>query len=55
MVNQHRRWLTDAGVRVASDVPVEISPLWALDAEGVAARSDLPKTINQPSYLRDAP
>ena len=45
MVAQHRRWLEAAGTRVAEDVPVEISPLWALDAEGVAARTDRPATI----------
>lgn len=52
MCDQHRRWLVAAGVKVAGDLPVEISPLWALDAAGVAARSDLPTTINDPKYLR---
>jgi hypothetical protein len=32
-------------------VPVEISPLWALDAAGVAARSDKPASITKPTYL----
>jgi UDP-N-acetylglucosamine/UDP-N-acetylgalactosamine diphosphorylase len=54
MVAQHRRWLEAAGTRVADGVAVEISPLWALDAEGVAARTDRPKTIDKPTYLRDA-
>ena len=37
MIDQHRHWLEAAGTRVAEGVAVEISPLWALDAEGVAA------------------
>jgi UDP-N-acetylglucosamine/UDP-N-acetylgalactosamine diphosphorylase len=52
MIDQHRRWLTAAGVRVADGVPVEISPLWALDAQAVAERTDLPQTIDRPTYLR---
>ncbi len=52
MIAQHRRWLATAGVSVAEGVPVEISPLWALDGPGVVGRSDRPKSINQPTYLR---
>ena len=52
MVDQHRRWLEQAGVKTADGVPVEISPLWALDAAGVAARADRPPSINEPTYLR---
>jgi UDP-N-acetylglucosamine/UDP-N-acetylgalactosamine diphosphorylase len=51
MVAKHRQWLEAAGTRVAADVPVEISPLWALDAPGVAARPDRPATIDEPTYL----
>lgn len=51
MVAQHRSWLEAAGTRVASGVPVEISPLWALDAQGVAARTDRPARIDGPTYL----
>jgi UDP-N-acetylglucosamine/UDP-N-acetylgalactosamine diphosphorylase len=54
MVAQHRRWLEAAGTRVTEGVPVEISPLWALDAEAVAARADRPKTIDTATYLCDA-
>ena len=35
MIDQHRSWLEAAGTRVAEGRAVEISPLWALDAEGV--------------------
>jgi UDP-N-acetylglucosamine/UDP-N-acetylgalactosamine diphosphorylase len=54
IVEQHRRWLREAGTYVAEGVSVEISPLWALDAAGVAARKDRPKRIDQSIYLRDA-
>ena len=52
MVAQHRKWLEAAGTRVAEDVPVEISPLWALDAAGVAERKDRPQRIDKSTYLR---
>jgi UDP-N-acetylglucosamine/UDP-N-acetylgalactosamine diphosphorylase len=52
MVAQHRRWLESAGTRVAEDVPVEISPLWALDATGVAERNDRPNAIQVATYLK---
>ncbi len=51
MMNQHRQWLQDAGTPVADGVSVEISPLWALDAEGVAARKDRPKRVDGACYL----
>lgn len=51
MVQQHREWLTKAGTRVAEKTAVEISPLWALDAEGVAARHDRPSVVRSPTYL----
>jgi UDP-N-acetylglucosamine/UDP-N-acetylgalactosamine diphosphorylase len=51
MIKQHRGWLKAAGSRVVNDVPVEISPLWALDAEGVAARQDRPAVVKAPTYL----
>ncbi len=54
MVAQHRGWLGAAGTRVADGVAVEISPLWALDAEGVAERADRPQSIDKPTYLNDA-
>jgi UDP-N-acetylglucosamine/UDP-N-acetylgalactosamine diphosphorylase len=50
---QHRNWLEAAGTRVADGVAVEISPLWGMDAEGVAARKDRPQSIDRPTYLAD--
>jgi UDP-N-acetylglucosamine/UDP-N-acetylgalactosamine diphosphorylase len=52
MSAQHRKWLEAAGTRVAKDAVVEISPLWALDAEGVVERNDRPKLIERATYLR---
>jgi UDP-N-acetylglucosamine/UDP-N-acetylgalactosamine diphosphorylase len=54
MAKQQREWLEAAGTKVADDVVVEISPLWAIDAEGVAARADRPQRIDKSTYLRDA-
>ena len=51
LIAQHSKWLKAAGTQVAKGTAVEISPLWALDAEAVAARSDRPTTINKPTYL----
>lgn len=51
MIRLHRRWLEAAGAQIADGTPVEISPLWALDAEQVAERLELPCTISQPTFL----
>jgi UDP-N-acetylglucosamine/UDP-N-acetylgalactosamine diphosphorylase len=53
MIAQHRKWLEAAGTRIAEGVSVEISPLWALDAEGVAVRVDRPSIIDHPTYMRE--
>jgi UDP-N-acetylglucosamine/UDP-N-acetylgalactosamine diphosphorylase len=53
IMDQHGRWLRAAGVRVPAGVPVEISPLWALDEESVAARRDLPRSIEKSTYLSE--
>lgn len=52
MIAQHRKWLAASGTKVGNGVAVEISPLWALDAEGVAARADRPHLIDSATYLR---
>ena len=51
MMAQHRKWLRAAGTKISDDVPVEVGPLWALDAEAVASRSDRPASIDSPTYL----
>jgi UDP-N-acetylglucosamine/UDP-N-acetylgalactosamine diphosphorylase len=53
MINQHRRWLESAGAQVAADAAVEISPLWALDAEAVAERIEPGMVIDEAIYLAE--
>jgi UDP-N-acetylglucosamine/UDP-N-acetylgalactosamine diphosphorylase len=53
MIDLHTSWLRSAGTRVVDGVQVEISPLWALDAEDVAAREDRPREISVATYLRE--
>ncbi len=47
----HRNWLRRAGAEVGDDVVVEISPLWALDAEELAAKLPPGTRITEPTYL----
>ncbi len=51
MIAQHRKWLEAAGTHVADGVPVEISPLWALDATSVAKNTRRPSSVDAPTYL----
>jgi UDP-N-acetylglucosamine/UDP-N-acetylgalactosamine diphosphorylase len=51
MIELHSGWLRAAGTRVAEGAAVEIGPLWALDAEGVAARADRPAAVARPTYF----
>ncbi|MGL4512987.1 MAG: UTP--glucose-1-phosphate uridylyltransferase, partial [Lacipirellulaceae bacterium] len=53
LVAQHLGWLEGAGVAVPAGAQVEISPLWGLDAEGVAERAAQGAVvIDGPTYLR---
>ncbi len=52
MVNQHRGWLQAAGASVAEGVPVEISPLWGLDARGVKEKA-AGLVIKEATYLKE--
>lgn len=54
MVALYTEWLVRAGAEVDAGVAVEISPLWALDAEEVARRLPAPCRISQPTYFADA-
>ncbi len=47
----HRGWLREAGVEVGEDVPVEIDPLYALDAEELKAKVRPGTRIEQPTYF----
>jgi UDP-N-acetylglucosamine/UDP-N-acetylgalactosamine diphosphorylase len=55
--NQAAQWLEKAGVKVPrlasgdAAVPLEISPLFALDAEELAAKVDRTLQISGPTYL----
>jgi UDP-N-acetylglucosamine/UDP-N-acetylgalactosamine diphosphorylase len=44
-------WLRSAGVAIAENAPVEISPLYALDAEQLAAKIDRSRQFHPPLYL----
>jgi len=44
-------WLRTAGAQVPDDLPVEISPLYALDAEDVARKFDASRKFDGPVYL----
>jgi len=46
----HRGWLRQAGVEVADDVPVEISPLFALDAEELRTKLQPGERITSSTY-----
>ncbi len=50
--NQAARWLRQAGVSVKAGVPLEISPLFALDAEELARKVNRNLRIEGPTYLQ---
>ena len=51
MCDQYRRWLTAAGATVADAAQIEISPLFALDAAGVAQIVKSGQQFNNSEYL----
>ena len=51
MAALHRSWLRRAGVDVADGVDVEISPLWALDADELAGRTRPGTRVSKPMYF----
>jgi UDP-N-acetylglucosamine/UDP-N-acetylgalactosamine diphosphorylase len=51
LVALHSQWLRQAGAEVAEGVDVEISPLWALDAEEVARKLPRAARIAKPTYF----
>jgi UDP-N-acetylglucosamine/UDP-N-acetylgalactosamine diphosphorylase len=51
MMALHREWLQQAGAHVADGVQVEISPLFALDADQLALRLDPGATITKDIYF----
>lgn len=53
LADKHRRWLVQAGARVEPDVPVEIHPLFALDADELRAKLPEGYRIDSACYLSD--
>jgi UDP-N-acetylglucosamine/UDP-N-acetylgalactosamine diphosphorylase len=51
MAAWHCAWLRSAGVEVADGVPVEINPLFAMDAEELAAKIPPGTKIVGPTYF----
>jgi UDP-N-acetylglucosamine/UDP-N-acetylgalactosamine diphosphorylase len=51
MIALHTEWLKAAGAEVAPGVPVEISPLWALDADDLKAKIAESPKITEPTFL----
>jgi len=52
MVEEHRRWLTAAGVEVSEGVAVEISPLYALDEGELCDKLPPDTRVTQPRVFR---
>lgn len=51
MIKLHRQWLEAAGADVAEGIPVEISPLYALDEGEVKEKAAGRREILSPTYL----
>lgn len=54
MVALHGEWLRQAGVEVAPGVDVEISPLFALDAEELAEKIEPATRVTEPTYFHES-
>jgi UDP-N-acetylglucosamine/UDP-N-acetylgalactosamine diphosphorylase len=51
MIAQHARWLKQAGAEVSEGVPVEISPLLALDIDELAQKIPPGTRVTKPTYF----
>lgn len=51
MMELHRRWLRQAVVKIADDVPVEINPLWASTVSEIRAQLKPGTEIRDPTYF----
>ena len=51
MIAEHREWLRAAGCRVQAGVPVEISPLFAQDAQEAAIKVKPGLVVTRPQYF----
>jgi len=52
LLSLHRAWLRTAGAQVDDATPIEISPLFALDAEEVRAKIKPGTRFAEPTYLK---
>jgi hypothetical protein len=52
MVELHRQWLQSAGAKIAEHVSLEVSPVFALDADEARLKIKPGTVIDQPTYLR---
>ena len=52
MIALHRQWLEKAGAKVAPNIAVEISPLFALDADESASKLDPNTAVTTARYFR---
>jgi UDP-N-acetylglucosamine/UDP-N-acetylgalactosamine diphosphorylase len=48
----HREWLSSVGVQIAPQTPIEISPLFALDAAELRQKIKPGTRFDEPTYLR---
>lgn len=53
MSRRHAEWLAQAGLPARDGVPVEISPLYALDAEELSRKLDRTRDFTGPIYLEE--
>jgi UDP-N-acetylglucosamine/UDP-N-acetylgalactosamine diphosphorylase len=53
MIDQHCGWLRAAGAQIANNAAVEISPLFALDEQGIRERVEPGIVIDEAIYLVD--
>ncbi len=51
IVDLHTGWLKSAGIEIESGTPVEINPLFAIDAEQLAEKLPAGTKISSPTYL----
>jgi UDP-N-acetylglucosamine/UDP-N-acetylgalactosamine diphosphorylase len=51
MMALHREWLTAAGAKIDSNVPVEVSPLFALDEKELRTKVDSKTIAHRPTYF----
>jgi len=52
LLQLHRSWLRAAGATIDDSVPIEISPLFALDADEVRVKVNRGTSFDGPTYLK---